>query len=325
MNVGALRTGVLAMVDERGMVTTPRGGAVGWRIHAGNRWIDPATDTTVRHSRAGAAPVAQTSVRVPGGDAVQRVYAVGSHGGVVVIDVENASAEAIAVAFTAAGGSLVLPRKPGATEPDGTVVFPVPHRTAVRVALSDEAELDPRGLEDAATVARGWGRVLDRGMRTELPEPSQTRVDAARADALLAPPSAQAFVDLETWGFDDEASAMWELLDTRARRAARRHAGMDGGTLGALHKMLVLENGRTVEVLPDFPAEWLGQSLALHGAPLRRGLVSFAVRWHGARPALLWDAPPGSVIRAPALDPAWSSSEAAGETLLREPEARSRA
>jgi hypothetical protein len=324
MNVGALTTGVLATVDERGMVTTPRGGAVGWRIHGGNRWIDPATDTTVRHTREGAAPVAQTSVRVPGGDAVQRVYAVGSHGGVVVIDVENASDQAIAVAFTAAGASLVSARKPGATEPDGSVVFPVPHRTAVRVALSDDTKLDPRSLEDAATVVRGWGRVLDRGMRTELPEPSQTRLDAARADALLAPPSARAFVDLETWGFDDEARAMWERLDTRARRAARKKAGMDGGALGALHKMLVREEGRTVEVLPDFPAEWLGQSLAVHDAPLRRGLASFAVRWHGARPALLWDVPPGSVLRTPALDPGWSSSEAVGEALLGEPEARAR-
>ena len=53
--------------------------------------------------------------------------------------------------------------------------------------------------------------------------------------------------------------------------------------------------------------------------PLRRGSCSFAVRWHGARPALLWDVPPGVEVRAPALDPAWSSSEPVGETLLAEP------
>ena len=33
------------------------------------------------------------------GDAVGRVYAVGDHGGVVIVEVENASPEAIAVAF----------------------------------------------------------------------------------------------------------------------------------------------------------------------------------------------------------------------------------
>ena len=45
------------------------------------------------------------------------------------------------------------------------------------------------------------------------------------------------------------------------------------------------------------------------------------MRWHGARPALLWDAPAGVELRVPALDPAWSSSEAAGEALLAEPPA----
>ncbi len=52
---------------------------------------------------------------------------------------------------------------------------------------------------------------------------------------------------------------------------------------------------------------------------MRRGPCSFAVRWHGARPALLWDAPAGSTVRAPLLDPAWSSNEPVGEALLAEP------
>jgi hypothetical protein len=55
--------------------------------------------------------------------------------------------------------------------------------------------------------------------------------------------------------------------------------------------------------------------------PLRAGTLSYAVRWHGARPALLWDAPPGVELRASALDPAWSSSAVAGEALLAEPPA----
>jgi hypothetical protein len=57
----------------------------------------------------------------------------------------------------------------------------------------------------------------------------------------------------------------------------------------------------------------------VHDAPTRRGPVSFAVRWHGSRPALLWDAPSGTTVRAPALDPSWSSPTAVGETLLAEP------
>jgi hypothetical protein len=59
--------------------------------------------------------------------------------------------------------------------------------------------------------------------------------------------------------------------------------------------------------------------LTVSDVPLRQGMLSFAVRWHGARPALLWDAPAGTELRAPALDPAWSAHERAGETLLAEP------
>jgi hypothetical protein len=321
MQVGALTTGALALVDERGMVSSRAGGAVRWRVHAGNRWIDPASEPTVRHTRGGAAPIAQTAVRVPGGDAVQRVYGLGSHGGVVVVEVENASPEAIAVAFVVSGAGLALPRKPGAVESDGALVFPVPHRMSVRVALAADTALDVRALDDAAAVGRAWARVLDRAMRTELPDPFQSRVDAARADLLLAPPTAAAFVDLEDWGFDDEARMMWDRLDTRARRAARRRTGMDDRTLGAIHNMLVREDGRDLDVLPGFPNEWLGQNLAVHDAPTRHGLVSFAVRWHGPRPALLWEVPAGLVVRAPVLDPGWSSSDAVGETLLAEPRA----
>jgi hypothetical protein len=77
-----------------------------------------------------------------------------------------------------------------------------------------------------------------------------------------------------------------------------------------------------IDVLPGFRTEWLGQPLTVHDVPLRAGLLSFALRWHGARPALLWDAPEGTTLRAPALDPMWSSEVAVGETLLAEPSSR---
>jgi hypothetical protein len=50
----------------------------------------------------------------------------------------------------------------------------------------------------------------------------------------------------------------------------------------------------------------------------RHGAVSFALRWHGAKPALLWDAPAGVSLRAPGLDGSWTSSGGAGEALLAE-------
>jgi dTDP-D-glucose 4,6-dehydratase len=49
------------------------------------------------------------------------------------------------------------------------------------------------------------------------------------------------------------------------------------------------------------------------------GTLSFSVRWHGERPALLWErsgGPPAMTIRAPGIDPAWSTTERSGEALL---------
>ncbi|HZQ85908.1 MAG TPA: hypothetical protein VFA83_13760, partial [Acidimicrobiales bacterium] len=69
------------------------------------------------------------------------------------------------------------------------------------------------------------------------------------------------------------------------------------------------------------PDDWSGQNFAVHDAPTHHGRLSFAVRWHGDRPALLWELegrPEGGPVRltAPGLDPSWSTTEPRGETLL---------
>ena len=54
-------------------------------------------------------------------------------------------------------------------------------------------------------------------------------------------------------------------------------------------------------------------------------MASFALRWHGERPALLWEVIPGSGVdptgsgpqfTAPGLDPSWSATGWTGEALL---------
>ena len=89
----------------------------------------------------------------------------------------------------------------------------------------------------------------------------------------------------------------------------------------ALRQVLAAETGDHVDLLPHFPPEWLGQAVAVHDLPLRAGPLSFAVRWHGARPALLWDAPAGIELRASALDPRVARSRAPARRLLAEPPA----
>jgi hypothetical protein len=315
MHIGALATGRLAQVDERGNVAWPDA-RLTWRVFTAKRWVVPGVDTLARTHRPAPAPVSETALRVAGGDVLQRVYAVDQ---TVVMEVENASPEAIAVAFALEGSGVQLScaRKPGATEPDGALAFPVPHRTSLRVAAARES-VDVGALPDSSSVTKGWDRVLDRGLRAELPEPLQSDIDAARADLLLEPPSVDAFTNLEAWGFDAEAITMWSHFGFRARRAARREAG-GRGLLGDTRRQLVAETGTNIALLPGFHAGWLGQHLAVHHAPCKAGPVSFAVRWHGARPALLWDVPRDVTITVPVLDPAFSSTEDQGETLLAEP------
>tara|TARA_Y100001970_G_scaffold160645_1_gene196514 strand:+ start:1848 stop:3710 length:1863 start_codon:yes stop_codon:yes gene_type:complete len=69
-----------------------------------------------------------------------------------------------------------------------------------------------------------------------------------------------------------------------------------------------------------WPNEWLGQGVEVHGIPSRHGTVSWAVRWHGERPALLWEVDGLSkdlTIRVPGLDDSFVGKGCAGEALLR--------
>ena len=75
------------------------------------------------------------------------------------------------------------------------------------------------------------------------------------------------------------------------------------------------------------PRAWLGQGIEVHEAPTTAGRFGFAVRWHGERPALLWELVPvpgraAPTIRCPGLAPGWSSDEPVGETLLPQPAPR---
>ncbi len=77
-----------------------------------------------------------------------------------------------------------------------------------------------------------------------------------------------------------------------------------------------------LRIAAHWPAAWLGQPVEVHDVPTRIGTVSWAVRWHGERPALLWDVVPrdsggeAPSVTAPGLDPAFTATQWRGETLL---------
>jgi hypothetical protein len=104
----------------------------------------------------------------------------------------------------------------------------------------------------------------------------------------------------------------------------------DGHDLPTVAAVLTFVRRTLVDERPDglalstlVPDDWLGQGWEVHGAPTRFGRLGYAVRWHGDRPALLWDlqgpeggAGSGVRLTAPGLDPSWSTTERRGEALL---------
>jgi hypothetical protein len=86
--------------------------------------------------------------------------------------------------------------------------------------------------------------------------------------------------------------------------------------LAWLEWRLVRASGGVVDLLPGFPADWAGQGVEVYGADAAGVTVGFALRWHGERPALLWELSAPARLMASRLDPAWSATSAQGETLL---------
>jgi len=83
-----------------------------------------------------------------------------------------------------------------------------------------------------------------------------------------------------------------------------------------------LAGGRCTVFPNGIPRPWWGQNLEWHriaADPTRT--LSGAVRWHGSRPALLWETsgPAGLVIDASRGDDEWHTTQSSGETLLPEP------
>lgn len=386
-------------VGPRGSVTPwgqDRARPLDWFIAAEDRWHVPAREPTVRQERVEGTPVIETRIRVPDGDAVQRVWAVSDVGGAVIVEFENESPMPFAVALT---GPPVVTERPPAAVPiqgieldDDAILLPVGHRSIVRVALpfpggslaSDALPLVPPAL----AVVRGWTRVVDQASRLVLPDERLVHaVVAARCDLLLEGPvdpdddpvgflldvtelvrcgdSADAWlVDVvgpaehitkvaakrstagpvvaETlqalaaarfvaWRAGDERAV--RDLDRARERVLQKRSDIDVGD-GVISSFADLRRstsvGRFVRAVErrivdggrfltgGMPNSWLGHNFEVHGLPTSPATsASFAVRWHGARPAVLWEqqGPTAVELSAPDVDPAWITSERSGEAL----------
>ena len=187
-----------AIVNERGSVRLNDGSQVlDWHIAADDRWHDPSTEPSVRQTRRAGVPVVETRLRIPGGDAIQRVYAVADAGGLVVIEITNESTLPIAVAFTRP--DLISSRTPsprgaqGIELPTGSVVFPVAHGSTLRVALraplnvaNETVNVDVERLPSFEQLQKGWLKSVEQAGYVIVPEGAVAPLVARlRSDALI--------------------------------------------------------------------------------------------------------------------------------------------
>lgn len=377
-----------AAVTPYGAVVPSDGGeALDWHIAADDRWHSPARESAVRQRRIDGTAVIETRVRIPDGDAVQRVYSVADHGGLTVIEIENESPLPIAIAFT--HGNILSQRPPtapidGISLPTESVAFPIGHRATLTVAIPHSSNLDsrapsqaglPTGLPSAVAVAQGWLKTVERAGRVVSPDAElNERIVATRCElSLCGPPlpedDAIGFILVvdqlvrmgeraeqlvpqlanalelaaksakRDWVLDIAFTAADRVLAAAGEARARRDLAvmverlkpacelpleLPADLVRALawteHRMVAPRDGRA-ELLPaGLPASWFGNNFEVFELPTgATGTVSFAVRWHGERPAVLWEQTPGAdgptTLTSPLLAPQWSSAEAAGEAL----------
>jgi hypothetical protein len=222
---------------------------------------------------------------------------------------------------------------------------------AVRADLSELLLAEELGATDVLALGRFghhdpagralWGYVHAQALHVESGMPLVALVEHWRAtedrellEAAVGPVAAAAH-RLRRQGSAAVQGAAAELLAAAGQPEAadlcrRRVGGPDAaprcdgatpaGRLLARRDQLLSETESGLVVVPTWPDEWLGHGIEVHRAPTRWGRLSFAVRWHGARPALLWerdgaDGSDGVPLRT-GLDASWSTEASRGEALL---------
>jgi hypothetical protein len=388
--IGVLGRRWRATVTPSGSIAEWDGGpTLDWFVAADDRWHVPSQEPTVRQTLLEGTPVVETRLRIPSGDAVQRVYAVADHGGLTVVEITNESPLPIAVAFAGAPVRSVRPPASvpvqGIDLPAGTPVFPVGHHSTLVVGWSLDATVAtaplPADLPPPLQVARGWLQMVERASRLVLPDQGLVdRVSAARCELLLGgvplvtddpvgfllgvhqvvrcgdapapwvPEIADAVHRIAraepSWEVDVALDAAEHVLHlAEERRGVRDLRTIRDGRRTAAEGVPSLDDVDTASAPPvaperfltiveralasghhlfpsGIPRAWWGQHLEAHRIPTGpSSTVSFALRWHGARPALLWEC--GGevcVLDAPVAAPGWSTSEHAGETLWPSPD-----
>ena len=328
-----------------------------WAIGGADRWYRPEVESSTRQRAIGGTPVIESRVRVPGGDAIHRTFVVAGGHAVVEIENASPAPFAVAFTRADVIGPVAPSAVPeSASLPSESVAFAVAHRTrltvvwprgstpprvptsemvvrgwqtqcdrGVRYELPDESLLESLTWARCALLLDGPlvsddppTRLLAMGEWVRLGEDSAPLVPAV-ADAVHALARTHSAWALRS-GADvlraaGEERAAADVLDILRRMGASEEEPVS--VLARVRSLVRACASGGIELLPMFPEAWVGQSLAVYGEHTPFGKLSFAVRWHGSRPAVLWELDrAGPVLLRCGLDPAWSTTEPRGDALL---------
>ncbi|MFN0090627.1 MAG: hypothetical protein ACKVWR_10235, partial [Acidimicrobiales bacterium] len=263
---------------------------------------------------------------LPGGAAELSWRAAGLRGASDVLRTAGEAFDEAALAAdaqrAAEAARAALPGPPGDSRIDAlTLVWPLD--------LLDRLGPAAPALEQAlAWVSEA--RLLDGGVHRASPPCGLSCLDTAvlgHAELALRRPSA---LDRLDWLLSRaRPEGVWpSAFDPRTGWGSGGH-GHDPA-VGAAFLLLVarlhaLDDAAGLDVCPLLSPAQRGVDWAVHELSTRWGVLSYALRWHGPRPALLWEltppaAPgPSFALRAGALDPSFAARELAGEALLAAP------
>lgn len=151
---------------------------------------------------------------------------------------------------------------------------------------------------------------LARGL-TEIGQPDVAdRVAQIRVVNATQTPAHEVFASLSSAA---DARTMWEQGDSSA--PAR--------LVLAAKAMVVEDAAAGVDVLPGLPVAWRGRQIDVFNAPVSGGALSYGLRWHGPRAALLWQYQPVTdapfALIASSIDSGFRTEDHSGETLLADP------
>ena len=166
----------------------------------------------------------------------------------------------------------------------------------------------------AGPLAAAAGECLDPLTLEQVAAVLETEAPAAARDArrLLARTPEPASMPQTVVTGDDLAAAVRDSV-------AFGGDGLAGAE--ALLDCLVAEAADHLVMLPAPPEAWRGASIDARSLATRHGVLSYSVRWHGTRPAVLWDLQPARVDDPATrlgcgFDESWASVDLAGEALV---------